>query len=47
MNRLKIVQKYMTLSTKEKNLKKYEKAQKLSAKIIKKKDIIHNDKRNS
>lgn len=34
MNRLQIVQKYMTLSTKVANPKKYEKAQKLHAKII-------------
>ena len=39
MNRLKIVQKYMSTSTKIKDIKKYEKAQKLSAKIIKIQDV--------
>lgn len=38
MNRLKIVQKYMTLDTKIKDKKKYAKAQKLHQKIIKKQD---------
>jgi len=35
MNRLQIVQKYMTISMKISDKKKYEKAQVLSAKIIK------------
>ena len=34
MNRLQIVQKYMTLETKAKDIKKYKKAQTLSRKII-------------
>ena len=38
MNRLAIVQKYMSLSMKVKNIKKFEQAQRLSAKIIKKND---------
>jgi hypothetical protein len=38
MNRLAIVQKYMNLSMKVKDIKKYEKAQRLSAKIIKTQD---------
>jgi hypothetical protein len=38
MNRLAIVQKYMSGSTKIKDIEKYKRAQKLSAKIIKKQD---------
>ena len=36
MNRLKIVQKYMSIKYKIKDLKKYKRAQKLSKKIIQK-----------
>ena len=36
INRLAIIQKYMSLSFKTKDINKYKRAQKLSAKIIKK-----------
>lgn len=38
MNRLQIVRKYMSVDTKINDIKKYERAQKLSKKIIKKQD---------
>jgi len=38
MNRLQIVQKYMSASTKVKDIEKYEKAQRLSKRIIEKQD---------